>query len=802
MTDVAPGTGSSGEQEGVDDDALADAILASYTSSIPLIRTPETPVDEHSAERVAAERISAEDRRLLEETASWTSYDPGAALPADGEDENAPHTVWDLGDLGGPAGFEGFDLPAPTDAEPIDLLSDPLPKPWQELPAPVPGTQEDDGENWSPTDRPVTPFDPHPFPVEEGGPWTRLVEQDRSAEAAPVLGPPDAADGWRPPAEWAPPVVEPPAAEPPVAEPLVAEPPVGGSGGTPTPWFDLSTAPPPSAPAAVPGPAPDSETDRYAGDAGYRDDEDGSVDESDRVSFAAAPSNAATPSAPPYAPLPSSEPAVYSDTAPRYVPARVPPRLPRIFEPESVGLEATPLDRRAAGAMRPFWLWLAPNASALSLGAGAVLFVTGMSLRQAIVAALGGVVLSFLPLGLGALAGKWSGQPTLVVSRASFGLLGNILPALTAVVSRVVWGGALLWLAGDALGAGLDRMTGGGGFPWSLVGVLAGAVLAGVVAVVGYGLLARVQLALSVLTAILVVAVVALTARRVDLGAALAASDGPWMLVASGVVLVFSFLGLAWVHSSADLARYQSPTGAGSATMLAASLGAGIPAFALVGWGAVLASSSPSFARALADSPLSAISSALPSWFPVPLLIGAVVASLAGAIVACYSGGFALQAVGLRLSRPVATVLAVLLAALVGAVFVLTGTDARGLLRDVLTTIAVPVAAWAGIFCAEVMIRNRRFHTPSLLERGGIYPDVRVVNLVALVLISALAFGFTTAQVPWLAWQGWFFWLLSIPAADPLAGTDIGVFFALALGLLVPLLSAIPAVRRQEAARV
>ena len=51
-----------------------------------------------------------------------------------------------------------------------------------------------------------------------------------------------------------------------------------------------------------------------------------------------------------------------------------------------------------------------------------------MSLRQAIVAILAGVALSFLPLGLGTLAGKWSGQPTMVVSRATFGHVGNILP--------------------------------------------------------------------------------------------------------------------------------------------------------------------------------------------------------------------------------------------------------------------------------------------------------------------------------------------------------------------------------------
>ena len=43
-------------------------------------------------------------------------------------------------------------------------------------------------------------------------------------------------------------------------------------------------------------------------------------------------------------------------------------------------------------------------------------------------------------------------------------------------------------------------------------------------------------------------------------------------------------------------------------------------------------------------------------------------------------------------------------------------------MRDLVTTIAVPIAAWAGIFAAEMMIRSRRFDTPSLLTRGGVYP--------------------------------------------------------------------------------
>jgi hypothetical protein len=117
------------------------------------------------------------------------------------------------------------------------------------------------------------------------------------------------------------------------------------------------------------------------------------------------------------------------------------------------------------------------------------------------------------------------------------------------------------------------------------------------------------------------------------------------------------------------------------------------------------------------------------------------------------------------------------------------------------TTLAVPIAAWAGIFAAEMMIRSRRFHAPSLLARGGIYPDVRWVNFIGLFAVSAVGFGLTSATLSGLEWQGFLFPVFGIAADDPLATSDVGVLVALVLGLVIPLVSAIPAIRRQEDAK-
>jgi purine-cytosine permease-like protein len=551
---------------------------------------------------------------------------------------------------------------------------------------------------------------------------------------------------------------------------------------------------------ALPSFSPESET---PADDDPLDDDD-VVDEIDRAFGTGAipvdSTGAVTVLAPPSQPIPTvrladDEPGLVDEVAEHHPALLI----------EAAGPEPTPLDLRAGRAARLFWLWFAANSSVISLSLGAVLFGLGMSLRQALVAILVGVALSFLPLGLVTLAGKWSGQPTMVVSRATFGLVGNALPAVFAVISRIFWGGALLWMLSAGVGrvlvdAGLD--AGLGEQTWTLVGLGVGFALAFVVAIFGYGLLARLQLVLSIVTGILVVGLIVLTYPYLDISAAQGVADGPWILLVSGVVLVFSFVGLAWVHSSADVARYQRPDGDGGSTMLWATFGATLPAFLLLSWGAMLAASDTVIADGLATNPLHTIAALLPVWYPAPLIAALALGLLSAVVLTIYSGGFALQALGVGLRRSGTTVIAGLLVLVAAVALLFLVGDARGLIRDVATTIAVPVAAWAGIFATEMMIRRRRFHAESLLRRGGVYPAVRWVNVVGLVAIIAIGFGLTSAELPWLDWQGYLLPFLGLSEGDPLLTSDVGVLAALVLGILLPLVSAIPAIRRQEDASV
>jgi purine-cytosine permease-like protein len=579
-------------------------------------------------------------------------------------------------------------------------------------------------------------------------------------------------------------------AEPPVAETSASPPPVAEVAHGFEDLLAGSAAPDPQPPspawvAAEPHPSAEPTIDAETGDRrpfGEGVERDEAIDPSDRV-IGTQPEPVAG--------------GTTEDAGPVLLAA------PKISPAERAGLEPTPVEQRVGRAARLFWLWFAANSSIAAIVFGTIIFALGVSLRQAIVATLAGVALSFVPLGLGTLAGKRSGQPTMVISRATFGVVGNILPALIALFSRLFWAAGLLWV----LGAGTaDILTGAkltDGFTTSQLTMIVmgiGFVIAVVLAYFGYGLIAKVQLVISVISGIAILGFIGLTSQYVNFTTALSTPDGPWILAVSGAVLVFSFVGLAWANSGSDIARYQRPGSSGAASMLWATFGVALPSFVLIAYGALLAASNATLAANIAANPLDSLGRLLPVWYPGPLLAATALSLLSGVVLAIYSGGFALQAAGLHLRRSLSTLVAGVLMLLVAIIISTALTDFSQLFRDFATTVAVPVAAWAGIFGAEIMIRKRRFDSYSLLNRGGVYADARWGNLAALVLISGIGFGFLSATAPGLTWEGYLLTGLGVPIQSQLATSDFGVLVALVLGLLVPLVAGHAGIRAQEKA--
>src|SRR5262245_48293274 len=152
-----------------------------------------------------------------------------------------------------------------------------------------------------------------------------------------------------------------------------------------------------------------------------------------------------------------------------------------------------------------FWPWFAANISVLGLSYGAFLLAFGISFWQAVVVGVAGIIISFLLCGFIALAGKRGSAPTMVLSRAAFGVRGNRLPAFISWLLTVGWETVLTILATLATATVFQRLGWGGGTETMIVALVVVAALTVGAGVLGFQLIMRLQTAITVVTAVLTV---------------------------------------------------------------------------------------------------------------------------------------------------------------------------------------------------------------------------------------------------------------------------------------------------------
>lgn len=128
------------------------------------------------------------------------------------------------------------------------------------------------------------------------------------------------------------------------------------------------------------------------------------------------------------------------------------------FELELNGVNQINDSERHGKASNLFWPWCGANVSVLAISYGAFLLGFGLNFWQATAAAVVGTVLSFLLVGVSSLAGKKYSVPTMVLSRATFGVKGNTLPGLLSYIVFVGWETVLVSIATLATGTIFERL--------------------------------------------------------------------------------------------------------------------------------------------------------------------------------------------------------------------------------------------------------------------------------------------------------------------------------------------------------
>ncbi|MDN4647219.1 purine-cytosine permease family protein [Curtobacterium sp. PsM8] len=470
---------------------------------------------------------------------------------------------------------------------------------------------------------------------------------------------------------------------------------------------------------------------------------------------------------------------------------------------ERQGIDVIAESERKGRPRGLFWPWFAANISVLGLAYGSFVLDFGISLAQATLVSVVGVVFSFLLCGIVAIAGKRGSAPTMVLSRAAFGVHGNRLPSFLSWVLTVGWETALAALAVLATSTVFQALGWDDGVLTKLVALVVVAALVVGAGIAGFDVIMRMQAWITVVTGVLTVVYVVLAFPSIDFGTLAALPSGSAQNVIGALVLVMTGFGLGWVNAAADYSRYLPRSSSTGGVVGWTTFGGALAPAVLVVIGVMLAGSSKELHGAISADPIGALVTVMPTWFLVPFAVVAILGLVGGAVLDIYSSGLALLSAGVRIPRPVAAgVDGVLMVA--GAVFVVFfATDFIGPFQAFLITLGVPIAAWCGVFVADVLLRRRAYAEDELDSPRGRYGSVRWAAIALVVVGSVLGWGLVTNSTPGaelVHWQGFLLGPFGLGGVSgPWAYANLGVLVALVVGFLGTLLLGGRAVRRQEA---
>ncbi|HEX5562877.1 MAG TPA: cytosine permease [Nocardioidaceae bacterium] len=477
--------------------------------------------------------------------------------------------------------------------------------------------------------------------------------------------------------------------------------------------------------------------------------------------------------------------------------------------PAGLGIEANGINvidesERKGTPAGLFWPWCASNVSVLAVSYGSFVLGFGLSLAQALVAAVVGAVVSFLLVGLVSVAGKRGSAPTLVLSRAAFGRFGNTLPGAVSYLLLVGWETVLVSLATFATATVFDRLGWGSGSLTKVVAFLAVAAVIVGAGILGFDAIMRLQRWLTVAMIAVTLVYIALTLDHLDLGRAAALPSGGLSALLGGAILVMTGFGVGWVNSAADYSRYLPRSASTRGVVGWPTFGGSLPVVILVAYGVVLCASDDKLSKAVALDPIGALTTILPTWFLVPFALVAIGGLVSGAVLDIYSSGLTLLALGLRTPRWVAAAFDGVLMVL-GTIYIVWVADSfLGLFMAFLIILGVPMSAWCGIFLADLLVRRRDYDEVALFDHTD--PTYGRANPVAVVLMAvATLAGWglvidTTGAGKGLSWLGFLLGPLGLGGrGGGWAYANLGVPVALVVGFVGYLLLQSGAVRRQEA---
>ncbi len=460
------------------------------------------------------------------------------------------------------------------------------------------------------------------------------------------------------------------------------------------------------------------------------------------------------------------------------------PQSDRLWSIETNGVNPIPQSERHGRPFDMFWIWFASNIGVLGITYGAFLVTFyHLSLGQAVLAGLVGTVVSFLLVGFISLAGKLGSAPTLILSRAAFGVRGNAVTTAVSYVSLVGWEIILTALGALAAETVLARL---GLRPGPLVLAASFVVVAGVtvvIALLGHATIVRIQQWFTWAFGAMTVMFFILEIGKIDWQKVGALPSGPLLAgVVGGISIVMAGFGIGWVNAAADYSRYLPRSSSSAAVVGWTTFGASLGPVVLIVFGVLLAANDSTLATTA--NPVGALGAALPTWFLVPYLLTAVGGLIAAVLLDLYSGGLNLLTLGVPLARYKSVAIDAVLM-IVGNIYVL--FIARSFFapfEGFLVTLGVLLAAWAAIFLADMWLYRLKdgYDEVDLYRVGGRYGAFNAAGLVSFVVAVVVGLGLVTSTSPAFSWVGYLLKALPKTLASSLSNSSIGLLVAFVIG--------------------
>lgn len=419
---------------------------------------------------------------------------------------------------------------------------------------------------------------------------------------------------------------------------------------------------------------------------------------------------------------------------------------------ETRGIEPVPQNECNGNPLQLFWVWFAANISILGLPLGATLVAfRGLSIWQAIIVAILGAGGSFAVVGIISIAGRRGRAPSLTLSRAIFGVRGNIGPTIVSLMSRLGWetvnsttaAFVLLSLCAILFGTPVEAKS-APGLTLLFIGIFV--LLTLCVSGLGHATLLMIQKSATYVFGALNIVVGGFLIANIDWTAVFNATPAPISAMIIGVGTMAAGTGIGWANAGADMSRYQHAGVRAGKLVASAAFGAGIPLVLLITLGGLLSVGNDHLASA--TDPIIAIRQLLPTWMAVPYLITAFGGLLLSNNLSVYSAGLTTLTLGLKIKR-VHAVIVDIVAIFAGSIYFMLFADSfYGPFITFISLLAVPITAWVGIFVVDLI--HRHYYSPEDLMnvtpssaywyQGGV--EWRALGAWAVAIV--LGFSFTT----------------------------------------------------------